>query len=118
MYHSIMLQLSLFDANPNSNRPTVQGGAEVIYADSAAILGRPTGRLADLDYVINPYQGCTFACSYCYAAFFVADESQRDRWGQWVRVKSNAIAKLRNSRRDLRGRTVLNEQRHRSVPAD
>ncbi len=102
-----MLQLSLFDPNPTPTRPVTQGSADVIYADASAILARPTGRLADLDFVINPYQGCTFACTYCYAAFFVAEEEQRERWGQWVRVKTNAIAKLRNSRHDLRGRTVL-----------
>lgn len=102
-----MLQLSLFDPNPALARPLTQGTADVIYADSSSILARPTGRLADLDFVINPYQGCTFSCTYCYAAFFVAEEEQRERWGQWVRVKTNAIAKLRNSRRDLRGKTVL-----------
>ena len=102
-----MLQLSLFDPNPAPARPRTQGTADVIYADSSAILARPTGRLADLDFVINPYQGCTFACTYCYAAFFVAEEEQRERWGQWVRVKTNAIAKLRNSRQNLRGKTVL-----------
>jgi len=102
-----MLQLSLFDPNPTSSRPSTQGVADVIYADSSAILARPTGRLADLDFVINPYQGCTFACTYCYAAFFVPEEAQRERWGQWVRVKTNAIAKLRNSRQSLHGRTVL-----------
>ena len=102
-----MLQLSLFDPNPTPTRPATQGSADVIYADASAILARPTGRLADLDFVINPYQGCTFACTYCYAAFFVAEEEQRERWGQWVRVKTNAIAKLRNSRQNLRGRTVL-----------
>lgn len=102
-----MLQLSLFDPNPTSSRPSTQGVADVIYADSSAILARPTGRLADLDFVINPYQGCTFACTYCYAAFFVPEEEQRERWGQWVRVKTNAIAKLRNSRQNLHGRTVL-----------
>lgn len=102
-----MLQLSLFDPNPASSRPSTQGNAEVIYADSSAILARPTGRLADLDFVINPYQGCTFACTYCYAAFFVPEEEQRERWGQWVRVKTNAIAKLRNSRQNLHGKTVL-----------
>ena len=57
--------------------------------------------------MINPYQGCTFACTYCYAAFFVAEEEQRERWGQWVRVKTNAIAKLRGSRQDLRGKSIL-----------
>ncbi|MXX80187.1 MAG: radical SAM protein [Chloroflexi bacterium] len=102
-----MLQLSLFDPNPAPARPATQGAADVIYADASAILARPTGRLADLDFVINPYQGCTFACTYCYAAFFVPEEEQRERWGQWVRVKTNAIAKLRNSRQDLRGKTVL-----------
>ncbi len=102
-----MLQLSLFDPNPAPARPRTQGTADVIYVDSSAILARPTGRLADLDFVINPYQGCTFACTYCYAAFFVAEEEQRERWGQWVRVKTNAIAKLRNSRQNLHGRTVL-----------
>ncbi|MXX32768.1 MAG: radical SAM protein [Chloroflexi bacterium] len=102
-----MLQLSLFDPNPAPTRPATQGDADVIYADASAILARPTGRLADLDFVINPYQGCTFACTYCYAAFFVPEEEQRERWGQWVRVKTNAIAKLRNSRQDLRGKTVL-----------
>ena len=102
-----MLQLSLFDPNPVPARPATQGVADVIYADASAILARPTGRLADLDFVINPYQGCTFACTYCYAAFFVAEEEQRERWGQWVRVKTNAIAKLRNSRQNLHGKTVL-----------
>lgn len=107
MYHLFMLQLSLFDPNPAPARPSTQGNADVIYADASAILARPTGRLADLDFVINPYQGCTFACTYCYAAFFVPEEEQRERWGQWVRVKTNAIAKLRNSRQNLHGRTVL-----------
>ena len=107
MYYHVRMQLSLFDPNPAPSRPDSQGNADVIYSDASGILARPTGRLADLDFVINPYQGCTFACTYCYAAFFVAEEVQRERWGQWVRVKTNAIAKLRNSRQDLRGKTVL-----------
>ena len=100
-------QLSFFDPNPPPKRPDAQGAADVIYADASNILARPTGRLEGLDFTLNPYQGCTFACTYCYAAFFVADEVQRERWGRWVRVKTNAIEKLRNSRRNLHGRTVL-----------
>ena len=102
-----MMQLSLLDPNPASDRPDTQGAADVLYADASAILSRPTGRLQDVDFALNPYQGCTFACTYCYAAFFVAEEEQRERWGQWVRVKTNAIDKLRNSRQDLRGKKVL-----------
>ncbi|MYE06372.1 MAG: radical SAM protein [Chloroflexi bacterium] len=102
-----MLQLSLFDTNPAPNRPATQGSADVIYADSTAILARPSGKLEWLDFTLNPYQGCTFACTYCYAAFFAPEEEQRERWGQWVRVKTNALAKLRHSRQDVRGKTVL-----------
>ena len=102
-----MAQLSLLDPNPATERPRSLGRAEVRYADATAILTRPSGRLAGLDFALNPYQGCTFACSYCYAAFFVADEADREAWGSWVRVKTNAVEQLRRSRRDLRGRTVL-----------
>ena len=103
-----MAQLSLLDPNPSSVRPAKVGGAQVDYADAGAILTRPTGRLqGNIDFALNPYQGCTFACSYCYAAFFVAEDEQRERWGQWVRVKTNAVERLRVMRVDLRGRTVL-----------
>ena len=102
-----MLQLSLFDPNPAPIQPDQFGLADVSYADATAILTRPTGRLADLDFTLNPYQGCTFACTYCYAAFFTADEARRESWGRWVRVKTNALEKLRNCRHDLRRKSVL-----------
>ncbi len=104
-----MLQLALFDPNPAARRPARIGGARVDYADAAAILTRPTGNLGRrVDYALNPYQGCTFACSYCYAAFFVPEEDERrERWGEWVRVKSNAVQRLRGMRTDLRGKSVL-----------
>lgn len=101
------MQLTLFDPNPAPIRPAGFGRADVDYADAANILHRPAGRLAGLDFSLNPYQGCTFSCTYCYAAFFVADEERREQWGRWVRVKTNAVEKLRNSRLDLRAKTVL-----------
>ena len=82
-----------------------RSGQAVSAYDAGAILSPGRGYLADYDYVINPYIGCTFACSYCYAAFFQGPELQRT-WGDWLRIKRNAAEKLARVRRDLAGKTV------------
>lgn len=56
------------------------------------------------DYTLNPYSGCSFGCTYCYAAFFSRSPEKRDSWGEWVLVKQNAVDRLREHR------TALKEQ--------
>lgn len=51
--------------------------------------------MAWYDFALNPYRGCSFGCSYCYAAFYVADEEMRADWGNWVEVKVRAVEALR-----------------------
>lgn len=46
-------------------------------------------------YSLNPYRGCAFNCSYCYAPAFVFDDAARKNWGRWIAVKANAEALLR-----------------------
>jgi DNA repair photolyase len=62
--------------------------------------------MSEFDYSLNPYGGCSYGCSYCYAAFFVRDDQKREDWGKWVLVKENALEVLRKMKTDLRGKTV------------
>ena len=63
-------------------------------------LTKATGFIGDYDYTLNPYSGCAFGCQYCYATAFVSEKPapgekqspyRRDNWGNWVRIKQNAI---------------------------
>ena len=99
-------------AKPASPRPTHLGGASIEYKPASAILTKATGFMDAYDFTLNPYSGCAFGCTYCYAAFFSrASESmtgaeRRDSWGQWVEVKENAVALLERRRKRLDGTLI------------
>ena len=95
---------------PPSPRPDAIGQAAATYAPATQILQRATGFMDAYDFTLNPYSGCSFGCTYCYAAFFSPTSELRESWGRWVRVKENAVALLakeetRPSRR-LDGKTI------------
>lgn len=41
-------------------------------------------------YTLNPYRGCAFGCTYCYAKGFTHDPALESSWGGWVQAKLNA----------------------------
>jgi len=89
-----MLQLSLFDS-PAPRLPETIGPANVTAIETLHLLSPGKGKMAWYDFALNPYRGCSFGCSYCYAAFYVADEAMRADWGNWVEVKVRAVEALR-----------------------
>lgn len=100
-------QLNLFSSSPAKVRfPLRLGHAEVDTSNSRSILTKTTGFMSDYDYSLNPYSGCSYGCSYCYAAFFVRDDQRRESWGKWVAVKENALQVLQRMKTDLQDKTV------------
>ena len=88
-------------------RQTTLGSASISYVDiSGPILTKATGFMDAYDYTLNPYSGCSFGCTYCYAAFFSPDIEKRDAWGRWVTVKENAVSKLSNMKTSLDGKLI------------
>ena len=78
---------------PSSDQRGLRGVA-ITESDARDILTRASGFMGDYDYTLNPYSGCSFGCTYCYAAFFSRSAEQRDGWGAWVTVKRNAVERL------------------------
>ena len=66
------------------------GRTSVQHIDSKSILTPASGFMSQYKFTLNPYGGCAFGCEYCYARFFAPSSEQRETWGQWVLVKTNA----------------------------
>ena len=88
------MQLDMFS---NTQDPKMRSlstrvpGMDVTIARIGDILQVATGLVSGhFDFCVNPYIGCQFSCSYCYAAEFAANEGRRQMWGYWVKVRANA----------------------------
>ena len=85
-----------------SNRPSRVGNTRIEYPTTSTILTKATGFMGEYDFTLNPYSGCGFGCTYCYAAFFARDADKRDDWGKWVNVKQNAVELLSRPRQQAK----------------
>ena len=100
------------DETPGQSGPARLGHATIDYKPAGAILTKATGFMDAYDFTLNPYAGCAFGCTYCYAAFFsrasgsISGAERRDTWGQWVEVKENAIKLLERRRKRLDGTLI------------
>lgn len=78
-----------------SHIPERLGNTSIQLFNPNSIVTNPTGFIASYDAVINPYNGCSFGCDYCYASNFVPTDVQKETWGSWVKVKTNAAEQLK-----------------------
>ena len=101
-------QLLLFEERQSQpqHRPGRLGRVGVKYTEVRDILTRATGFMDAYDFTLNPYAGCAYGCTYCYAAFFSHSPEKRDSWGRWVDVKENAVERLRRRRGSLDGKRI------------
>jgi DNA repair photolyase len=98
-----MSTLNLFD---QPERTSKIGQSSIVFKDSASILTEANGFMTGYDFTLNPYGGCTFGCTYCYAAFFSRSEEKMTNWGYWVEVKQNAVTLLKKKRGKLYNKVI------------
>ncbi|WP_139994940.1 SPL family radical SAM protein [Paenibacillus paridis] len=58
------------------------------------LLNKGTGFLSGYSHSLNPYTGCSFACSYCYVRKMPVSTFRGAEWGTWVDIKKDAAAIL------------------------
>ena len=87
-----MSQKNLYSSEP---KRTQLGKSKIEYANVSAILTKPSGFASAYDFTLNPYSGCTFGCTYCYAAFFAHSKEQMDNWGHWVKSERKCFRSIK-----------------------
>ncbi|WP_434750923.1 radical SAM protein [Paenibacillus amylolyticus] len=63
---------------------------QLTYKLPKTLLNKGTGFLNGYTHTLNPYTGCTFACSYCYVRQMPVSLFRKGDWGSWVDVKKEA----------------------------
>jgi len=76
--------------------------------NAKSIFSQATGyiRRGGFEWTCNPYLGCTFGCSYCYAMFLPQNRRPRSEWGRWFQAKQNAVELARRQASRVAGRGV------------
>src|SRR5262245_41827276 len=58
------------------------------------------------DWTCNPYVGCSFGCTYCYAAFLPQNRRPIEDWGKWFQAKKNAVEVARKQAPKVAGQAL------------
>lgn len=95
----------------------MKAAVEVVNSRSLLVCQKPTSFLADFDFFINPYCGCTFQRGpgrdgtrpgYCYVPDVMpAQVARRGGWGRFVPVRTAAVDVLERALPKLAGKRAL-----------
>lgn len=68
-----------------------------VYTDTSpkSLLNKGSGYLTGYSHTLNPYVGCSFACSYCYVKQMPVALFRQASWGSWVDIKQGAASLFR-----------------------
>jgi DNA repair photolyase len=77
-------------------------------SEASSIFSPATGfiRRGGFDFTCNPYVGCTFGCTYCYAMFLPQNRRPKDDWGKWFSAKLNAVELAAKKASKLAGKSL------------
>lgn len=64
------------------------------YKQPKTLLNKGTGFLSGYTHSLNPYTGCSFACSYCYVRQMPVALFREEEWGTWLEIKKGATELL------------------------
>ncbi len=75
---------------------------------ASTIFSPATGfiRRGGFEWTCNPYLGCTFGCTYCYAAFLPQNRRPVSDWGRWFQAKTNAVELAKKQSHKVAGQAV------------
>src|SRR3954467_9404902 len=76
--------------------------------NSRSIFSPATGFIqrGGFDFTCNPYLGCTYGCTYCYAMFLPQNRRPREDWGRWFDAKRNAVELAERAAHRLAGQAL------------
>jgi DNA repair photolyase len=76
--------------------------------NARSIFSPATGyiRRGGFDWTCNPYVGCSFGCTYCYAMFLPQNRRPKEEWGRWFQAKINAVEVARRQAPKVAGQAV------------
>lgn len=78
-----------------------QVNARSIFSEATGFIKR-----GGFDWTCNPYLGCSFGCTYCYAMFLPQNRRPKEEWGKWFQAKTNAVELARKQAPKVAGKAL------------